>query len=150
LAALSEEEAIAQARAALKLDQTIPARAWHTRRLDRPARPYYLVIFGAEQAVGVAAVDATSGEIQAMARLPGSTSHPMLTAGQAMAVVTGDQPAVAQLVWQPCYASRSLLYPLWEVRAAGERVYVDQQGKVWRELSPGGPGGHPPAPTRHG
>ena len=43
----------------------------------------------------------------------------------------------AQLIW----ASLSPLRPIWEVRGSDRAVYVDQEGRLWEELTPAGPGG---------
>ena len=43
--------------------------------------------------------------------------------------------ASAELVWQPCQASLSPLYPLWRVSGATRSVFVDQQERCWVRLS---------------
>lgn len=142
MAELTSAEAIARARAAVGLGAAVTARAWRVRRLDRPGEAYFLVVFGDDKAaVGVAAVDAAKGEVGTSARLAGRGPH--LTGDAAWAVRQAglDPSARAELVWKPSRASRSPLYPLWEIDTARDRVYVDQQGAVWRRLDPPGPGG---------
>jgi hypothetical protein len=139
---LSPETAVARARGALGLPASVTGRAWRTRRLDRPGDAYYLVVFGPEDAaVAVAAVDARSGEVQSSARLPGAAPLPVVDAARALELAGVGDGAQAELVWRPCRASRSPLYPLWEVRSGADPVYVDQQGKLWPQLDPAGPGG---------
>jgi hypothetical protein len=108
-----------------------------------PARSYYLVLFGPNDATtAVAAVDAESGELLAWARLPGSGPH-LVVSGTAAAARAGmSERSTVRLVWQPSRQSRSPLYPLWEVRTDGEGVYVDHAGRTWPRLERGGPGGN--------
>jgi hypothetical protein len=141
MAEVSTQEAIARARAAIGLEVTQAARAWRIRRLDRPGDDYYLVVFGEEQAaVAVAAVGIEGGEVRTSARLPGLGSHLPLDPEQASRLAGLGESAQVQLVWQPCRASRSPLYPLWEIRSASRTAYVDQQGLVWQELGAAGHG----------
>jgi hypothetical protein len=136
------DEAIARARAALGRAAQEAARAWRTRRLDRPDEDYYLVNFGPDAATtAVATVDAASGEIRSTARLPGAGPHLTVEATQAVELAGLDASAATELVWRPCRASRSPLYPLWEVRTSTQTVYVDQQRRVWPALDLTGPGG---------
>jgi hypothetical protein len=138
---ISPQEATTRARAQAAVELSVPARSWHVRRLDRPGESYYLVVFGADGAVAVAAVSADKGEILTWASLPGQTTHQVIEAQDAAKLAGITQDAKAELVWQPCRATRSLLYPLWEIRTSANTVYVDQQGKVWANLAPSGPGG---------
>jgi hypothetical protein len=142
MAELSSENAIDSARAATGVDASVPARAWRVRRLDQPKDSYYLVVFGESRAaIALAAVGATRGEIQTWARLPGHGPHPTLEPNIAAERAGLAEGARAELVWEPCRASRSQLYPLWEISTAAKTVYVDQQGSVWPELVTSGPGG---------
>jgi hypothetical protein len=142
MAEVSREEAISRARQELGVVPSTGAQAWRVGRLDRPDAAYYLVVFGGERtATGVATVDALRGEVGVSARLPGRGPHLAVDAGRAADLAGLGTGAQVDLVWQPCRASRSPLYPLWRVRMGGRTIYVDQQGGVWRELEPGGPGG---------
>src|SRR5438067_2342236 len=133
-AGVSPEAAIATVRRALGLDAAVTARACLTRRLDRPGRAYYLVLFGDDRAtVAVGAVEAASGEIETSARLAGERPHLSVDADRAIRLAGLGDRVEAALVWKPCRASRSPLDPIWEVRAAGGTRYVDQQGQVWPE-----------------
>ena len=139
---LTTEGAIERARAASHLAERIPARAWRTERLDRPGSAYYLVVFGDEDsAVGVASVDARSGEVHATARLSGQGPHLSVTPSRALALAALDGAGPPRLVWRPCRASLSPLRPIWEVRGSDRAVYVDQEGRLWETLTPPGPGG---------
>ena len=86
-------------------------------------------------------MDAVGGEVLSHASLPGSGPHLAVTALEArqQAGVTGI--GTARLVWCPCRASFSILFPLWEVPTARGLVYIDQQGHLWTKLEAGGPGG---------
>jgi len=136
------QAAIQRAREALSLSEEVPGRAAYVARLDRPGAGYYLVCFGLEElTVGVAAVDAHDGELLSHAGLPGSGRHLAVTAGDASRRAAAATTASPRLVWRPCRASFSMLYPLWEVATAQGPVYIDQQGHRWTSLEPGGPGG---------
>jgi hypothetical protein len=138
---IGPEDAVVRARSWVGVTASVPARVWRVRRLDRPGDSYYLVEFGEERAVvAVAAVGTGQGEVLTWATLPGHGPH-LVPEAQAVARVESKEGAQAELVWQPCRATRSLLYPLWEVRLPARIVYVDQQGGVWTSLAPAGPGG---------
>lgn len=139
---ITREDAIRQVRADLGVAKTTPGRAWWVRRLDRPREAYYLVLLGGSAAtIAVATVDATTGEVGALARLPGIAPHIAVDAQQAAELAAGGAPAQTEMVWMPCEASKSPLYPLWEVKTQSGIKYVDQHGKVWKELQPARPGG---------
>jgi hypothetical protein len=136
------EAAIERVREALSLGNRIPGRAAYVARLDRPGTGYYLVWFGAENAtMAVAAVDAASGEVSSHADLPGSGPHLAVTAEEATRRAGATGIGTPRLVWRPCRASFSMLFPFWEVTTAGGLVYIDQQRHLWTELEAGGPGG---------
>lgn len=143
MAGMTGEEAIASARSGLGLDPRAGARAWHVRRLDRDGAAYYLVVFGEEDAaVAVATVDAAAGRVESSARLPGGGPHLVVGRARALELAGLGAASRAELVWRPCRASYSPLYPLWEVTGAGgARRFVDQQGGVWPSPGEAGPGG---------
>lgn len=139
---ISPEAAIARAQHETGVGEAVGARAWRVRRLDRPEHAYYLVVFGNEGAAGaVAAVDAATGAVNVSARLVSGASPLAVDAAEAAALAAGGQDARVELVWRPCRASRSPLYPLWEVCTAAAVVYVDQQRAVWHDLGTAGRGG---------
>lgn len=123
-----------RARAALGLDRSVPARARLVRRLDRPGADYFLVTLGTEEAcVGVVTLDARTGETRSSASLPGV--RPCLGVDEEKARAIAGGLASAELVWKPSAASRSPLYPVWQVPTANGPVYVDQQGRLWSDLA---------------
>lgn len=143
MGAIAPDEAIQLTRDQLDLPSDVPARAFRVRRLDRPEGSYYLVVFGGERAaVAVATVDERGGDVGVAASLPGTAPHLLLDAAAAVGVAGADADAHVELVWTPCRASFSPLYPLWAVAVGEREVYVDAGGRVWDELGPGGPGGH--------
>src|ERR1700749_2773688 len=126
---LSAAEAVGRARSGLGLDARERARTERVRRLDRPGESYYLVLFGADDATSaVAAVETAGGEVSSSARLAASGAHMSVGRERALKLAGLGRDARAELVWTPCRATRSQLYPLWEVSAGGARVFVDQQG----------------------
>jgi len=139
---ITEDEAIVTARSLLGFSPLIPARALLTSRADRIGEEYYLVVFGELQAsIGVVAVDITSGEAMIWASLPGRGPHVPIDSETAVKRAGFQPGARARLVWRPCKASRSPLYPLWEISDNMRTVYVDQQGIVWQSLEPCDHGG---------
>jgi hypothetical protein len=138
---IGPEEAILRAREALRLPASAPAQAFRVDRLDPPGLPYFLVLL----AIGgrdrhVALIDARTGALDQSADLSGA-GHAMLSMEQAIAISKLGGCTAARLVWRPCRASYSPLYPIWEIASPSERRYVDQQGRVWDVLPPSGRGG---------
>ena len=118
-----------------------PGRAFHVRRLDRPGDAYFLVILGEEgAAMTVAAVGELDGEIRTSARLKGDVAHMTVDKEQALELARLWDTPEAELVWRPCQASMSPLYPIWEVKSASGTLYVDQSRGVHEQLQAGGPG----------
>jgi hypothetical protein len=142
MAEIASEEAILRAREALGLPASVSGRALRVERLDVPGVAYYLVVFtfgGRDR--HVALVDAMTGALDQDAEVTGSDGHIMVNEEQAItAARLGGRPT-ARLVWRPCGASYSPLYPIWEISSAGQRRYVDQQGRLWDVLPPSGRGG---------
>jgi hypothetical protein len=95
---------------------------------------YYLVMLRDDgRTVAIAAVDAASGKIREAAHIGRNGSPVQVSAERAVKLSGVRAVKTVELVWQPCRATRSPLYPVWQV--AGDRVaYVDQQGKVWSDL----------------
>jgi hypothetical protein len=125
-------EAEAQARRAIGIGASEEAQLYGVRRLDRENEFYYLIVFGPPRAsVAVAAVNGTTGDVENWARSAGLRGHLEIGPEEARRLVPGmPEWASVELVWKPCRASRSPLYPLWEVRAGEEVRYIDQQGHV--------------------
>jgi len=135
MAELTAEQAVSISRAQVDVDERVPGRAWLVRRLDRPGAAYYLVVFCTESgSVAVATVDAATSEVGTSARLPGGSRHLRIDAARARAIAGASEESEAELIWAPGTASRSPLYPLWQVAGPNGRVYVDQRGVVWKGL----------------
>jgi hypothetical protein len=139
---VAEAEAIARARERLELSDRTPARAALVARTDVPGGAYYLVVLGdPSAAIGLAAVDASSGEATQWATLPGAGPHPLLDRDAAIERTGAPSARRAELVWRSSPASRSPLYPLWEIDTGDQVVYVDHVGRVWSSLEAGARGG---------
>ena len=139
---IGETEAIARALERLALSDATPARAVLVSRLEPPEGAYYLVVLGdPSAALGIAAVDASSGEVTQWATLAGDAPHLLPDREAAIQRAGASSARRAELVWRPCPASRSPLYPLWEIDTGDEVVYVDHAGQVWPSLEPGAHGG---------
>jgi hypothetical protein len=139
---LSTDEAIGRARDAIAAVGVSAARAWRVRRIDLAGDSYYLVVFGADAAaIAVVVVGAARGEIRSWATLSGTDPHRIIPSEEAIELAGTETSAQAELVWKPCSASRSPLFPLWEIRTPGHVVYVDQQRHVWPSIDAGRRGG---------
>jgi hypothetical protein len=138
-ARISEERAIRVAADAGQVGG-LPAVAHLVERLDGQ-HPYFLVHLGELGGRGAAVmVDAMDGSVMAHAAVE-RVEEPWLIKGERAVEIAGcGRPGEARLVWKPSRATRSPFYPLWEVSTGSEKVWVDQSGKVWRELTPAGPG----------
>jgi hypothetical protein len=139
---VAETEAIARARERLELNDSTPARAFLVSRRDPPRGAYYHVVLGdPSAALGIAAVDATSGEVTHWATLSEAGSHSVLDREAAIERAGASSARRAELVWQPSRVSQSPLYPFWEIDTGDEVVYVDHAGRVWSSLEPRTRGG---------
>ena len=138
----SSDELISRTRVELGLDASVNAKAWRVQRIDRENQAYYLITFEENNVeIAIAAVNALTGTIQNSATLAEGGSPLSIDSEQATMIAGFVDYAEANLVWKPCRASLSPLYPLWEIRTVSETVYVDQQGIVWPALEEAGPGG---------
>jgi hypothetical protein len=136
------EEAIVHAREALGLPASVSGRALRVERLGPPESAYYLVaLASSDRERYVAAIDARTAAVDQHAKLVGAADYLTVDMEQALAAAGLGAHASARLVWRPCRASYSPLYPIWEISSAGERRYVDQQAQVWSALTPSGRGG---------
>jgi hypothetical protein len=142
MAEIAPEEAIVRAREALGLPASVSGQALRVDRLDAPASAYYLVLLPSDgRERHVALVDAQTGAVDQHAELAGDAGPMTVNMEQAIAAAKlGGRPS-ARLVWRPSPASYSPFYPIWEISSAGERRYVDQQGRLWDALPPSGRGG---------
>lgn len=137
---LTQEEAVLRAQDKLGLPRTTPARVWRTRRLDRHESYYLIELGNPGAAIGVAIVDVVSGEVGQWARLAGVGPHVAVDQELAIELAGGEASASAELVWKPCRATLSPMYPLWEVHKENATVYIDQGGKLWTSLEDARPG----------
>jgi hypothetical protein len=136
---ISEERAIAVAAEAAQISG-LPATAHLVQRLDGQ-HPYFLVHIGQPGGRGATVmVDALDGSVMARAAVE-RVEQPWLMKDERAVEISGyAQPVEARLVWKPSRATRSPFYPLWEISTASERVWVDQSGRLWTELTSAGPG----------
>lgn len=130
----SPMEAVRQAKRLLGLTQDEEGTAFLVRRLDDADSDYFLVHVGGD----VACLNAVTGELVASAK---TTRSPLTLAPEAAIRCARLAAAEAALVWSPSPASQSMFDPLWAVTESGTTIYVDQRGKVWRELPANRPGG---------
>jgi hypothetical protein len=138
-ARISEERAIRVAADAAQVPG-LPAAAHLVERLDGQ-HPYFLVHFGEPGGRGAAVmVDAMDGSVMERAMVERVEQPWLIEEERAVKIAGCAQPGEARLVWKPSRATRSPFYPLWEVSTASGRVWVDQSGRMWRELTPPGPG----------
>jgi hypothetical protein len=134
---ITPEQAIQNARTKFGFDKATHGNAWKVRRLDRPSEAYYLIELGARDAVvGIAIVDVDTGEVGVYAALPGLGVHMAVDAQMAIELANGEKGSQAELVWKPSSASKSPLYPFWEVRTTRGIKYVNQQRRVLDKLEP--------------
>lgn len=106
-------------------------RTWLVRRLD--AQEPYLLVAGTtnNQQTIAAAIGSSSGQLLSLVR------NQILSVHQPAALAHAERGASISLVWMPCTASFSPLYPFWQVQHGAHIFYVDQQGKVWDKLTEG-------------
>ena len=135
---ISETEAIDIAYEFLGIQENKDAFGYLVWRLDQLDKAYWLVMIGSQQSIHtVANVDAASGALLEWANLSEPNTWSLLTPEQVSTFIGDIEVQEMRLVWKPCQASLSPLYPLWEVRITGNIIYVDHQGKIWHELSKG-------------
>jgi hypothetical protein len=135
---ISEEQAREIARNKLGLPAETPGRAWLISRLDLPDAHYWLVALGPPQTeYSLAAVDALDGSLMNWAILEKPQVFTLLTPQEAVRRTMQRGAYPVRLVWQPCQASHSPLYPIWEVQTDERTLYINQQGGVFQELVPG-------------
>jgi hypothetical protein len=135
---ISEASARDIARTVTNLPGGTEGHTWLVRRLDRQDEYYWLVALGSESAVeAVVAVEAADGKVMNYARLAPPGSFGLLSAEEAVRVLEEPGFQAVELVWMPCRASYSPLYPLWEVRTKDRTVYINQQRQMWEILDVG-------------
>ncbi len=132
---MNMKEAVQEARLKLGLSRHTPASVVPVRMIDERHTIYQLIMFGPPEAVvGVAAADLETGKIMMWANSAGILPHLTYDEAKAKKAVNFPPASSASLVWKSCKASRSLLYPIWEIIWENKIVYLDQQGYVWQIL----------------
>jgi hypothetical protein len=130
---ITVSEALERARAWFGLPQAAEGEVSLVHRLDGGADYYLVSLRDGNRTAAVANVDAATGDIRESAKIGNGSSPIQITAERAAKISGVRAVKTVELVWQPCRATRSPLYPVW--RVSGDIVvYVDQQGKVWRDL----------------
>ena len=140
----SELAAIETARQKLTLGPSVAVSSWRISHLGPRGEDFFLLVFHKDHHdVGIAAVGIRTNEIMTSATLPGDGSHPILSVEQALSKLhpRSSEGFRAELVWKPCRASRSPLYPIWRLWSSTEELFVDQCGQVWQHLEGLSPGG---------
>jgi len=120
---------LAPARRLFGFAESIPAQAWS---VEGPRSDYLLVTFG-EPEHNLAVIDPGDGTDRSSATMPGTQRHPTVDRDAAVRASRMGHPVVARLVWRPCRATRSPLYPLWEISNGTRRVFVNQARRVYSE-----------------
>jgi hypothetical protein len=137
---IGESDAIMRAQHVLGFGDAITSRAWPVHRLDRPNDFYFLVELAEKNTAGaVATVNGVSGEVTHSAALR-REAH-LKTPQELLGKENLGAGAEIKLVWRPCDASRSPLYPLWQIRTNENLFYLDQNGHRWDRLETAGRGG---------
>ena len=130
-ALITSAEAAAHALALARTNDAAILTTDLVERLDA-GNAYFLVILAEAEGAGlIAAVDAVTGEMISSARLERIERHRLPGKAEAIERAACPGDATARRVWAPSRASRSPFYPLWELTAGNERVYVDMSGKLW-------------------
>jgi len=116
------------------------------KRLDAPGLSYYLVPERSPAGIAaIAQVDASTGSLQSVARLPQPVPQMIISPRQAAEAASDSigrrLTGAPELVWQPCRESSSPLRPFYRVRAAEHDLFVSIDGQVYEELTPFGKGG---------
>ena len=138
---LEDDPAASAARAAGHVGQPLLVR-----RLDAPDRDYYLVPWQDRQGIAfVVQIDAQSGAMSSLARLPTPLPRIVVTPEEARRAVA-DQlhrrvVGEPRLVWRPCRESASPLQPLYHVAVEEGNAFVGVDGAAYPRLTPFGKGG---------
>lgn len=136
---ISKQQAIEIAAEAAR-QSDLHSAAHIVERLDGQ-HPYALVHFGQPGEPGAAVMlDALDGKVMACVSLVRVVEPWLISEERALEIANLSPPLDTRLVWKPCRATHSPFYPLWEISAASETVWVDQLERLWTELPPAGPG----------
>jgi hypothetical protein len=125
------EAAVALARAAVGVDESVPAKTFPVRRLDRDST-YVLVQLGQPEQPGwVVAVDVDHRDVMTWAANASGESTVPTSRPPALA------PGKAEWVWRPSRSSASPLYPLLRIASDEGESFIDLDGTVSTTLSDG-------------
>ncbi len=132
---ITKAHAIHIARSVVNLDPGLTADVFPVRRLDSKD-DYFLIIFrDKEYSYGLVIIGIRSGEVKNSARIKSRLPYLTVDKSRALHLASLKSPAQAELVWKPCQASRSPLYPIWRVWSSNKEAFIDQGGRIWKELS---------------
>jgi hypothetical protein len=103
--------------------------------MDRAGEFYYLVLIEAKSGeASLAMVGGQNGAVDSFASVQPGQSMAPISPDRAARLANLDPADEIELVWMPCNASRSPLYPLWRIRRGEDLRYVDQRGVVFTEV----------------
>ncbi len=125
------DAAVALARAAVGVDDNVPARTFTVRRLDRDSS-YALVQLGEPGRPGwVVAVDVAQSDVMTWAA--NESGESTVPTQRPSALSSGE----AELVWRPLRSSASPLYPLLRISNYDGEWFIDLAGTVSPALADG-------------
>jgi hypothetical protein len=132
---LGQNQAIQRTCAHFGIDPECLRQAWRVDLLERPGQVYYLAEFLVDGGLLVVAIDGETGLPRQTARLR-SEGTIGVDAAKAREQAHARSDAPVRLVWKPCEASFSPLYPIWEIELESRKLFVNQQGRCWQRLTP--------------
>lgn len=125
------EAAIVLARATVGADESVPAKTFPVRRLDRDST-YVLVQLGQPDEPGwLAAVDIDQRDVMTWAE--NESGESTVPTRRAPDLSSGE----AELVWRPSRSSPSPLYPLLRISNDEGEWFIDLAGAVSGQVSDG-------------
>lgn len=125
------EAAVTLARATVGVDESVPAKTFPVRRLDRDST-YVLVQLGEPEQPGwVVAVDVDQREVMTWAA--NESGESMVPTSRPPALSAGEP----EWVWRPSRSSPSPLYPLQRISNSEGEWFIDLAGVVSTTISDG-------------
>jgi hypothetical protein len=127
-------------RNALGIGSSVPVRSWHVSRLAAGGG-YRLLVYGEPGAsIGVGAIEDDTDTLLSTASLPGTADHVLVDRDDA-ASLFGARADDIDLVWWSSSATRSPLYPVWQIAAQPQAGVIDILGDRHRDVAPRSAGG---------